>query len=241
MPMIDDPELARRSILNFAELLALWGESVPGAVAIHHTAALGARLPAAGDNPWFDAVVVPPGAAPPADDPALPLCVWTRCDSVPGRTAADHLVMPVMGIALDGLTASAPPAIAAPALAEVGALNERAYGMAGYAALFAALARRGDPRLRTHGLHRDGAFVCVAVTLAIGDDIGIHYVATEAAQRRQGLATQLLRAVLAEARAAGARTATLQASPDGVSVYAALGFRQVALLRGFLRPAPAPM
>jgi ribosomal protein S18 acetylase RimI-like enzyme len=74
------------------------------------------------------------------------------------------------------------------------------------------------------------------VTLTLGDDLAVHYVATEAAHRRRGLATRLLRAVLAQARADGLRTATLQASPDGLPVYLRLGFRRVATLRGWLRP-----
>jgi ribosomal protein S18 acetylase RimI-like enzyme len=78
--------------------------------------------------------------------------------------------------------------------------------------------------------------VCVALTLTVGDDLGIHYVATEASHRRRGLASRLLRALLAAAREKGLRTATLQASPDGLSVYERLGFRRVATLRGYRRP-----
>jgi ribosomal protein S18 acetylase RimI-like enzyme len=74
------------------------------------------------------------------------------------------------------------------------------------------------------------------LTLTVGDDLSIQYVATEASHRRQGLATRLLLAILASAKAEGLRSATLQASPDGLSVYERLGFRKVATLRGFLRP-----
>ena len=76
-------------------------------------------------------------------------------------------------------------------------------------------------------------------TMAVGDDLSIQYVATEADYRRRGLASSLLVAVLAAARAEGLRSATLQASPDGLSVYERLGFRRVARLRGFLRTGGA--
>jgi len=66
--------------------------------------------------------------------------------------------------------------------------------------------------------------------------VSIQYVATEAAHRRRGLASQLLRALLSAARDAGIRSATLQASPDGLSVYERLGFRHLTTLRGYLRP-----
>jgi ribosomal protein S18 acetylase RimI-like enzyme len=74
------------------------------------------------------------------------------------------------------------------------------------------------------------------LTLAVGDDVSVQYVATEARHRRQGLASRLLVAVLAAERARGMRSATLQASPDGLPVYERLGFRRVALLKAFLRP-----
>jgi GNAT superfamily N-acetyltransferase len=60
-------------------------------------------------------------------------------------------------------------------------------------------------------------------------------VATESDHRRRGLATLLLTEVLARAAATGFRSATLQASQDGLPVYLRMGFRQVGVLRGFVR------
>lgn len=93
-----------------------------------------------------------------------------------------------------------------------------------------------DPHLRAHGLRDGEAFVCVALTLRVEDDLSIQYVATEATHRRRGLAGRLLLQVMAAARREGMRTATLRASPDGLPVYQRLGFRRVATLRAFLRP-----
>ena len=77
------------------------------------------------------------------------------------------------------------------------------------------------------------------MTLALGDDLAVHYVATEADHRGQGLATRLLATVIEESRNAGMRSVTLQASPDGLSVYRRMGFQTVGLLHGFIRP-PTP-
>jgi ribosomal protein S18 acetylase RimI-like enzyme len=125
--------------------------------------------------------------------------------------------------------------VVSPTLAEVGAANDRAYGIA---PLFGPIAGRlRDDRISTHGLVVDDQLACVAMTLTLGDDLGLHYVATEAAYRRRGLATRLLTAVMQRGRADGLRTTTLQASPDGLPVYRRMNFREVGLLRAFVRPA----
>lgn len=74
---IRDEELARRSLLGFGEYIALMGEGggSPGAV-LRRPDAVGARIDTAADNPWFDAVVVPPGVDPPAE-------VWRAGSSWP--------------------------------------------------------------------------------------------------------------------------------------------------------------
>jgi GNAT superfamily N-acetyltransferase len=124
-------------------------------------------------------------------------------------------------------------AVISPSLAEVGAINDRAYGIG---PLFGPIAGRlRDDRMAAHGLLVDDRIACVAMTLTLGDDLGLHYVATEAGYRRRGLATRLLTAVMQRGRADGMRTATLQASPDGLPVYRKMDFREVGLLRAFVR------
>ena len=236
--MIDDAELARRSILGFGEMVAALGRWGAGAEAeVRRPNALGARIDAAADNPWLDAAVVPADAAPPADDPRLPRCLWTVADAVTGRVEEAGIATPCLGAALDDPALQRDGGatdVEAPSLAVIGDVNERAYGQIG---VFGPLVRAlRDDRVRTHGLRDRGAFVCVALTLAVGDDLSIQYVATEAGHRRRGLASRLLLAVMAAARGEGMRSATLQASPDGLSVYERLGFRRVATLRGYLRP-----
>jgi GNAT superfamily N-acetyltransferase len=238
LDMLVDAELARRSILGFGEMLAALGRSGAGALAeVRRPDALGARIDAAGSNPWFNAAVVPLGLPPPVDDPLLPYCLWTLADAVQGRVEEPALGAPCMGVELDdpslALDGGAPD-VKTPSLTVLGDINERAYGQFG---VFSPLVRAlRDDRARTYGLCDGGAFVSVALTLAIGDDVSIQYVATEASHQRRGLAGRLVRAMMATARIDGMRTATLQASPAGLSVYQRLGFRRVATLRAYLRP-----
>ena len=235
---MDERELARRSVAGFGEMIALLGRWGVGAGAVIRGPTLvGARIDSAGPSPWFNAGVVPFGAAPAADDAAQPFCVWSVERSVPGRVERPDLLMPATGVQLDdpGLDlAAGEVGLGEPSLAVLGEINERAYADEG---VFAPLVRPlRDERVRTHGVSEGGAFVCVAISLTLGDDVCIHYVATERAHRRCGHAGRLVRAVMAGARERGARTATLQASPDGLSVYERIGFRPVAELRAFVRP-----
>ena len=115
----------------------------------------------------------------------------------------------------------------------LGHVNEHAYATSD---VFVPLIRGlRDARFTPHGIRRDGTFVCVALTLVQGDDACLHYVATEPSHQRQGLATHLLRSMLTGARAQGLRTATLQATPEGMGVYESLGFRRVGAMRAYLR------
>lgn len=235
---MDDTELARRSLLGYGEMVAALGRWSAGPDAeVRRPDAVGARIDAAGENPYFNAAIVPLGAPPPDDAPHLPLCVWTVADAVAGRVEDAGLALPCMGVALDDpaldLDGGAPD-VEVPSLVVLGDVNERAYGEIG--GLTPMLRTVRDDRVRAHGLRDGGEFVCVALTLAVGDDLGIHFVATEADHRRRGLASRLARAVMAAARNEGMRTATLQASADGLPVWERLGFRRVATLRAYLRP-----
>lgn len=244
--MIDDAALLRRAVAGFGEwIVALAdGHAGPGD-AIRRPDAIGARLRAASDNPWFSAVVVPPGATPPVDSPELPTCVWTVERAVPGRVERPGYAMPLMGVELDRLS----DALDAPAVRDdrarlepaprdvFAAMNELAYGD-GQERWFAPfLATLRDARVRLHGLRgEEGAFETVLLTIDVGDDVGINFTTTVPEARGRGLAARLARAVLADARGRGARTASLQSTGDGLRVWPRLGFREVGVLRAFLRP-----
>jgi GNAT superfamily N-acetyltransferase len=216
--------LALRSIDGFAETLACLGRTgVGGASEVRAPGLVGARVPWAADNHWIDAAVAAAGA----DIVDPPHCVWSTV--VPeGRVELPDVAMPCMALGLGDLAAPAAEELGTPSLTVVGELNDRAYGQADrLAPLIAAI---DDPRVFTHGLRVDGEWACVALTVRLGDDASVQYVATDPAFRRRGLAGRLLRAALSGARADGLRTATLQASPDGRGVYERLGFRTVAML-----------
>jgi GNAT superfamily N-acetyltransferase len=229
---VDDAELARRSILGFCETLAALG----GEHAVRRESVIGARVRDS-DDPWLDAAAVPHGFAPPeVDDDGLPHCLWAEADAVPGRYEREHIAMPCMGIALDDAAwpdGGEPLDLVTPTLDEVGVINDRAYGQV--EALAPLVRTLRDDRIALHGARAGGETVCVALTLRIGDDVSIQYVATEHDHRGQGLASRLVIDIMNDARATGATTATLQASPDGRPIYERLGFRTVALLKAFIR------
>lgn len=233
---IDDTELARRSVQGFGEMVAALGQGISAETVVRRANALGARIEAAAHNPWFDAAIIPVGATPPDDDPRLPHCLWTLVDAVPGRVELPEIATPCMGIRLDSTFKTGTGnnlIIESPSLTELGEINERAYGETGFTPLVSALS---DARVHTHGFRENGTFVSVALTLSVGDDLSIHYVATEAGHRRRGLASQLVYGILTAAQEEGMLSATLQASADGLPVWQRLGFRRVAMLRGYLRP-----
>jgi GNAT superfamily N-acetyltransferase len=236
---MDDAELTRRSVEGFAETVAALGCAGAGPRAvIRRPGAIGAHVPSASDNHWIDAVVVPADAQPPQrDDPGLPHSLWTVADgAIAGRVEEPSIAMPCLGLVLGravDLGGGLP--VRRPALAEVGEVNDRAYGQG--VALRPLLSALRDDRVAAYGVRADGGegWACVALTLRVGDDVSVQYVATEQGHRRRGLASGLLRTVLDEARTDGARTATLQASSDGLPVYERLGFRRTATLHAHLR------
>ena len=83
---------------------------------------------------------------------------------------------------------------------------------------------RDVPGLRAY-ITSDGASALVAIQS--GDDVNISWVVTIPAARRRGLASTVLTVALHYARERGVRTASLQATPQAVNVYARAGFRSL--------------
>jgi ribosomal-protein-alanine N-acetyltransferase len=81
-----------------------------------------------------------------------------------------------------------------------------------------------------------GTLVAYCACWLIFDELHINSLAVEEAWRRRGLAVRLLRAVIADAVAAGARSATLEVrrSNDAArGLYEGLGFRVEAVRRDY--------
>lgn len=79
--------------------------------------------------------------------------------------------------------------------------------------------------------------VAAMASLLDGDTFGIYHLATSHGARRRGVAGNLLRTALVEARTRGARWATLTATPEAEGVYEALGYRACGLLEQWM-PGP---
>ena len=70
----------------------------------------------------------------------------------------------------------------------------------------------------------DGVPVATSFGLLMGDQVGVFNIAVPPAFRRKGYGRVATAAVLRDAYAAGARTAFLHATPDGLPLYRAMGF-----------------
>lgn len=83
----------------------------------------------------------------------------------------------------------------------------------------------GDSALRLYVGYLEEVPVATAELTLGGGVAGLYNISTLAACRRRGFGTALTLWPLLEARAQGYRTAILQASPAGVSIYARVGFQ----------------
>lgn len=109
-------------------------------------------------------------------------------------------------------------------MAEVGEVNDRAYGSpAGVIA--SALGAITAAEIRGYGIRVDGELASVASIIDVDGDAFVTMVATLPHRRGNHLASSLLAHALHEARRRGKTTTSLQASKLGQSIYARLGYR----------------
>lgn len=247
--MTGDAELARRHAATHRAAYRLFASgSAGGTVAQLDGGVQAAITPALPERSLFNAVLY--------DEPAPLLAalgeldrryeqagvrawtVWTRpgdTETAEALRAAGHAFdgePMLMGATLDeldleprgGLTLGEPGDWTA-----LARCNDDAYGLApGTFGL--ALSGIGDPAARAYVALDAGEPVAACGTVQHDGDAGVLFVATVPAAQRRGLASELMRHALREARAAGAWTTTLEASAAGEPVYARMGYRALARL-----------
>ena len=96
----------------------------------------------------------------------------------------------------------------------VGRVNDLAYGNVD-CRLERTLTTLEEGTLRGYKADLNGAPAAVALALHHGEDCGVSFVATVPQARRHGLATQVMRSALADARRNDLTTITLQATELG--------------------------
>lgn len=244
---IDEQELRRRAIDGVRDEVEAFGSGAPSSRLIRRDGLLASLAPASPQRSLFNSVFL--------DDPAVlvgeyqalvemyegaGIDAWTVWVLDEDRAYAEFLAE--RGHLLD----AAPRAMAmaldrpfeipdAPDGVQLGpcdaptaaALNDRAYGYDehGFRAALAA-----ETSIRWLGAYADGEPLSCVGAIEVGDDCCITGVATPPEHRGRGIASWLLLRALAEARTAGAMTASLQATRAGAPIYERLGFRDFGFI-----------
>jgi N-acetylglutamate synthase-like GNAT family acetyltransferase len=146
-------------------------------------------------------------------------------DGTPTAMAVDLGAHPPRRPADDEL----PPWTANGSLADVGAINDRAYPWGGDS-FSRALTRLPDGEVQIYVAHENGEPVACTATIDSGSNSEVQMVAVVPEARGRGLAGKLIAHSLADAVERGATTGTLVATKLGYPVYAKLGFEPLGVL-----------
>jgi ribosomal protein S18 acetylase RimI-like enzyme len=120
--------------------------------------------------------------------------------------------------------------------AEVARINDAAYGYGGDFAEMLTTLPEGDYELYVARL--DGEPCACTGAFLHGDNCDITMVATLPEARGRGLATELMKRALVDARERGCSTTTLVATKAGEPIYARLGYRALRTLEMWERRKP---
>jgi ribosomal protein S18 acetylase RimI-like enzyme len=242
---MDDAALRTRLWDGFARLQTLLGgHAGPGRV-LEAEGLVASVVPNAPESPTLNAAVA---LEPDAAVAALPRLgdryaeanvrrwgMWLDASATAAARALTTAGMvvtsasPGMGAVIDELEIA--PADAQNAdLATVGQVNDRAYGNYD-GRLERTLAPLPNGLLKAYRADLDGAAAAVAMALHHNSDCGVSFVATVPRARRRGLATIVMRQVLAEAREHGLTSTTLQATDIGERLYTNLGYRRLCVMQ----------
>lgn len=143
---------------------------------------------------------------------------------------------PAMGVSLED-TPLAPPGIPLEQLAtqeELIPLNAEAFGPSSSIELRAWHAQP-YAHVRIRGVREAGQLVAGGMAFDVEDTAGIYLVATATTARNRGLASEVMRGLLLEARARNQRAAVLQSTTLGHGVYRRVGFRDLGAWVNWVR------
>jgi GNAT superfamily N-acetyltransferase len=245
--MDDDGTLSARLWEGFGQLQALLGgHAGPGSV-LTRDGLIASVVPGAPDSPTLNAAVaVDPDQAPAhlqelrarySEAKVRRWGVWldSRASlAAQALTQAGMVVTaasPGMGARIEHLQTDATDDAPTPAdLPTVGRVNDLAYGNYD-ARLERTLAPLPNGVLHGYRVDHAGEPAAVALALHHNEDCGVSFVATVPKARRRGLATEVMRQALQQARSDGCTTTTLQATDVGERLYRALGYRHLCVMQ----------
>jgi ribosomal protein S18 acetylase RimI-like enzyme len=241
---MDDATLRRRLWEGFAALQTLLGGSSRHGSVLTRDGLVASVVPSAPDSPALNAAVaIEPGAAPAAlhqlagryaeagvrrwaiwvDGGARHVTAELRRAGLMVASASPGMGAEIAALGIDLTLADAEPT---GDLRTVGRVNDLAYGNVD-ARLERTLTTLGEDDLRAYRADLNGAPAAVALALHHDGDCGVSFVATVPQARRRGLATEVMRSVLADAQRHGLQTVTLQATEQGERLYAHLGLHRL--------------
>jgi ribosomal protein S18 acetylase RimI-like enzyme len=241
---MDDATLRRRLWEGFAALQTLLGGSSRHGSVLRRDGLVASIVPSAPDSPALNAAVaVVPDAAPPAlaelasryadagvrrwavwvDGGARQVTAYLRRAGLMVASASPGMGAEIDALGLDLSVANPEPTAD---LRTVGRVNDQAYGNVD-SRLERTLTTLDADALRAYRADLHGAPASVALALHHDADCGVSFVATLPQARRRGLATEVMRAVLADAQRNRLTTITLQATEQGERLYAQLGLHRL--------------
>jgi GNAT superfamily N-acetyltransferase len=251
-----DQQLRVRAQDGFIRLLALFASGHPRSSLIRLPGFVhGCSVPQAPRRPLLNAACFDDAGAVVAQLPELTrayqregVAAWTlwvypgQLNDALEHALAQQAMRPgpaqtLMGIEIDDLLGAPGPLPEGyaidhnPSWDELAKVNELAYEFpkGEYDGVMSA-AVAGGPNHLVVARDPEGNAVASGFFVIDGDNTPIGWIATALQAQRLGLASAVMRAGLGAARAAGAVTATLEATADGLPVYAKLGFRDLGVI-----------
>jgi ribosomal protein S18 acetylase RimI-like enzyme len=245
---MDDAELRRRLWEGFASLQTLLGGSARQGWVLRREGLLASIVPSAPDSPALNAAVALDARSILRHLPELEItygdagvrrwAVWIdggardithrlREQGMAVASASPGMGAVIADLGLDLSTANPRPNAG---LRTVGRVNDLAYGNFD-GRLERTLTPLPNGVLRGYRVDLNGRPASVALALHHESDCGVSFVATIPKARRQGLATQVMRQALQDARHNGCTTTTLQATEVGEHLYANLGYRRLCVMQ----------